>query len=439
VCRADLQEKDDDDILHEMQDEWSEGEPFASSSSSSSSGDEQEADDPPHVGGAGGDVEEEDKDDSDDDAKTSSEEDEDDEDLARKNQKKQSRNERLKVLGDDDAQEDVIRELEREDAAVFMREKDMAAQHHKAKHVKHQKMIWERCLELQISIKRLISSMHVLSKPNDSDGANTMKIMQQNLAAKIRATMRMLHDIQQRMYTMVDFTATTRETTSSSSSRSNRLAKKRFWSSCDEKENAAEKNLEENHDDENEDGEDDDARSRRRMWASCEAESAWALPQYQSVLNQYSRQVEGGAKMKKLKVVNQDVLVQVDAVLADPERIRRKAHPVKDVVSSTCQADVLDMSMYDDREFYQQLLKEYIESGKGGAGVEAGALKLRRKRKLVNRRASKGRVIQYATIPKLQHFMFPDPTCTYRTNMDIDELFRSLFHNARSSAIPRLP
>ncbi|KDO24005.1 hypothetical protein SPRG_10701 [Saprolegnia parasitica CBS 223.65] len=339
VRRTELKSDDDDDeedLEREMQDEWSEGEPFAGSD-----GDDQ----------SGSDLDEEE------------EEDESEEE-----------NEDTSAVGGD--VDDVIRALEEEDAAVLMRSKDIETQQHKAKHVHHQKMIWERCLELQIAIKQLIATINGVG----TSGSDEESAKRSALAAQLRSCMATMHAMQQEMYTLPEF--------STSSKRS----------------------MDEAGD----------------MWQGCVDESAAALPQYQSILNKYARQADGVAA-KKFKAVNQDVLVQVDAVLADPQRIRRKAHPAA-IADDTTDSEAVDDLQYDDREFYQQLLKEYIENGANGLDASLGAsLKLKRKKKNVNRKASKGRVVKYTVMPKLQHFMFPDPTLRYKTNMDIDELFRSLF------------
>ncbi|OQS01258.1 hypothetical protein ACHHYP_01498 [Achlya hypogyna] len=344
VRRSDLNSDDEDDLEQAMQEEWSEGEPFAESDDD---GDDQ---------GSKLDEEEE-QDDLTEDENEGDSNDEDDSDAG----------------GDNDGDvDDMIRSLQEEDAAVLMRAKDIETQQHKAKHVYHQKMVWERCLELQICIKQLVTTMNGLG----ISGSDEESAKRAALASTLKECMASLHELQQKMYTVPEFP----------------LGKKRALDTTD-------------------------------VWEATAAESAHALPLYQAILNKHARQAEGAAQ-KKFKAVNQDVLVQVDAVLADPQRIRRKAHPVADDATDS---EALDDAQYDDREFYQQLLKEYIEaSASADASLSAG-LKLKRKKKVVNRKASKGRVVKYTVMPKLQHFMFPDPTLLYKTNMDVDELFRSLF------------
>ena len=55
--------------------------------------------------------------------------------------------------------------------------------------------------------------------------------------------------------------------------------------------------------------------------------------------------------------------------------------------------------LYDDADFYEQVLKEFLESageaGLGGMGGLAAAAKPAKRRKVVDRRASKGRKLRY--------------------------------------------
>ena len=114
--------------------------------------------------------------------------------------------------------------------------------------------------------------------------------------------------------------------------------------------------------------------------------------------------------------------------------------------SISSRSQVKDEESYYDISFYQLLLKDFLErtknkdiiSGKNAGkkhetqndfseGLEA-ALALRRnkkRRKNVDRKASKGRKIRYVEHPKLVNFMFPVPMRPSR--IDIDRLMNSLF------------
>jgi len=79
-----------------------------------------------------------------------------------------------------------------------------------------------------------------------------------------------------------------------------------------------------------------------------------------------------------------------------------------------------ESEIYDDREFYVQLLREVLQGGGSGAGdvLEADRAKdlqaevegrraAKKRKQQVDTRASKGRKIRYVPIPKLENFMAP--------------------------------
>ncbi|PNH10770.1 Protein bfr2 [Tetrabaena socialis] len=65
-----------------------------------------------------------------------------------------------------------------------------------------------------------------------------------------------------------------------------------------------------------------------------------------------------------------------------------------------------DAETYDDAEFYQQLLKEFLDKGLA-EGAAGGLPRPPKKRKVVDRRASKGRKLRYHVQDKLVAFMAP--------------------------------
>ncbi|KAI0084501.1 apoptosis-antagonizing transcription factor [Irpex rosettiformis] len=93
-----------------------------------------------------------------------------------------------------------------------------------------------------------------------------------------------------------------------------------------------------------------------------------------------------------------------------------------------------DPNVFDDADFYQQLLRDVIESR--GVGGETGEQEWIRKQKarkvkkkmMVDTRATKGRKLRYQVHEKLQNFMVPVPTSRGTWHEEqIDELFVSLF------------
>lgn len=289
--------------------------------------------------------------------------------------------------------EELIRDLEKEDSAQLMSATDTAKQVEKARHVHHQKIIWERCLEVQIYTKRLLTTT--------KDATATKELMDANKKAVI-----------EQLYSCIDAVSSLQDqlcNTSELSAPNRSVDTKKRKRTCDD------------------------------AWREITEANEAVLPQYNDILNVSTRKTNlaGGNQTKKFKTVNQDILAQVESVLADTQRVKRKAHAPLDVDSDhtsteegTNNENMLDELMYDDSDFYQQLLKEFIESGGGGAH-EGLVRRTHRKKKNVNRKASKGRVIRYTVHPKLENFMFPEPYP--KSDMDADELFRSLFGQARQN------
>ncbi|MEW5300655.1 MAG: hypothetical protein WDW36_003569 [Sanguina aurantia] len=143
-----------------------------------------------------------------------------------------------------------------------------------------------------------------------------------------------------------------------------------------------------------------------------------------------------GLKGGALKALNQSISQQVAAVLRDPIKLLKRTRlqlalrpPIlceprtalpggasaDEQAAATVLAadqdldlddeDVRDPETFDDTEFYQQLLKEFLDNqGVAGGGASARGLK---KRKAVDRRASKGRKIRYNVQEKLLNFLAP--------------------------------
>ena len=161
-------------------------------------------------------------------------------------------------------------------------------------------------------------------------------------------------------------------------------------------------------------------------WAAIEQSYAASQPFWHATVATWQRRAQLGgaaANKRKFKVVNQDIFDQVDASLQDRTRAMRKAHPVKGEVAVIGAGDgdsaaaaaaaaspaskVLEYEIFDDREFYHQQLKEFLESrGAGGADRAADALAVARKRRSkrsgVDPKASKGRKLRYDTHPKVR-------------------------------------
>lgn len=93
-------------------------------------------------------------------------------------------------------------------------------------------------------------------------------------------------------------------------------------------------------------------------------------------------------------------------------------------------ATYTDTKEFDDSKLYQNQLRDFLLGKQNNA--ETALLKRRRKKanssQNVDRKASKGRKIRYAVIPKLVNFTFPVERSNNNSSaMSEDELFSSLF------------
>ena len=140
----------------------------------------------------------------------------------------------------------------------------------------------------------------------------------------------------------------------------------------------------------------------------------------------------GGGEMRAF---NQSVSAQVASAMRIPDRLVRKSQPPAHLApkrlgepegtekaaptgdrTEDLDADDLEVAaraearveeIYDDADFYEQVLKEFLESAGAAAGLAAAASKPAKRRKVVDRRASKGRKLRYHVQQKLVNFCAP--------------------------------
>ncbi|VVB17597.1 unnamed protein product [Arabis nemorensis] len=149
----------------------------------------------------------------------------------------------------------------------------------------------------------------------------------------------------------------------------------------------------------------------------------------------------GAAAIKgKLQAFNQNVSEQVASYMRDPSRMIKQMQqsrstvavfgtyplcPFSDMVQEK-QREV-DPELVEDAEFYQQLLKEFFETI-DPASSEAAFYALKKfqmkKRKVVDRRASKCRKIRYNVHEKIVNFMAPRPV---KVPPNTADLLKNLF------------
>ncbi|KZV68978.1 TRAUB-domain-containing protein [Peniophora sp. CONT] len=119
--------------------------------------------------------------------------------------------------------------------------------------------------------------------------------------------------------------------------------------------------------------------------------------------------------------------------------VRRRVRLADGDAEEEKDADEGDVEVFDDTDFYQQLLRDVVDSGAGDR-VQAdwiAAQKARKARKQVDTRASKGRKLRYDVHEKLQDFMVPVPLAQGGgwPEQQIDELFASLLGRGFEHAV----
>ncbi|XP_010546165.1 PREDICTED: putative uncharacterized protein DDB_G0270496 [Tarenaya hassleriana] len=139
-----------------------------------------------------------------------------------------------------------------------------------------------------------------------------------------------------------------------------------------------------------------------------------------------SQVTTGAAAIKgKLHAFNQNISEQVASHMRDPSRMIKQMQQIRSTVAvfGTVPGEAAhpnqeetklegDPELLEDTEFYQQLLKEFFETI-DPASSEAAFYALKKfqtkKRKAVDRRASKSRKIRYNVHEKIVNFMAPRP------------------------------
>ena len=141
----------------------------------------------------------------------------------------------------------------------------------------------------------------------------------------------------------------------------------------------------------------------------------------------------------------QNITEQVASYMRDPSRMVKQMQMRRSAVGvfgteTQCDAGAQadgDPELLDDSEFYQQLLKEFFETI-DPASSETAFYSLKKlhtkKRKIVDRRASKSRKIRYNVHEKIVNFMAPEPMTLPTMVPDLNNLF-GLKNQKRASVV----
>ncbi|WFD42692.1 rRNA-processing protein bfr2 [Malassezia psittaci] len=134
-----------------------------------------------------------------------------------------------------------------------------------------------------------------------------------------------------------------------------------------------------------------------------------------------------GGKLQ-LRAMNQGIVQQLDQAmnsdtlsqLVERTQVWRSPDANRISTSSSSSSDPSserDVDVFDDSDFYAQLLRDLVENAAltqtGTSAYATDALQAKKRKRAVDVRASKGRRIRYQVIEKAQNFMPPIPRVTW--------------------------
>ncbi|XP_023881706.2 LOW QUALITY PROTEIN: uncharacterized protein LOC111994078 [Quercus suber] len=282
----------------------------------------------------------------------------------------------------------------------------------KGQAVKNQKALWDKALELRLLVQKAFSSANRLPQEpirssfcNSDEGVNTAY---SDLITSSKNTLDSLLELQE---ALLEKNPSVAESSDGNSERSS-------------KHSEASKNS-------NAEGDEWSRVSQLHLRIASFRDKS---------IDKWQRKTEvatGAAAIKgKLHAFNQNISEQVADYMRDPSRMLKQMQLRRSTVSvfgtdpdrENCtkgeevQADG-DPELLDDSEFYTQLLKEFLETNDPKSSDFYALKRLQtKKRKIVDRRASKSRKIRYNVHEKIVNFMAPQ-------TMDLPPMAPKLFEN----------
>ncbi|CAN6460241.1 unnamed protein product [Victoria cruziana] len=332
------------------------------------------------------------------------------------------------TVGDDDQQnevhkEDEMEELEREYSNLRGQEEDLLRNLkrnkdddiQKGKAVKNQKALWDRILEIRILLQKVFSSSNKLpQEPLRSSFSSADETIDQAYADLVASAKLTLDSCLKLQEALIENSAAVHQ-----------VSKNGNKGSSNESTSTLNGSHPENDDD----------------WLQVQTMSSRIAPFRDSSIDKWQRKTQmttGAAAFKsKLRAFNQSISQQVATNMRDPSRMIKRMQLKRSLIgvigddleesNSTLEQDSGvdgDPELLDDSEFYQQLLKEFLESFNPDSAENVLILQKTRtkKKKVVDRRASKSRKIRYNVHDKIVNFMAPE-------RMDLPPMANKLFEN----------
>ncbi|XAR54177.1 hypothetical protein NMG60_11029199 [Bertholletia excelsa] len=285
----------------------------------------------------------------------------------------------------------------------------------KGQSVKNQKALWDKTLELRFSLQKVFASSNKLPKePLKSSFCDSNENVVEAYLDLITLSKETLDSILELQKALLEKNPSITQATDGNSAHPSKKSESLGSSN----------------------GEGD------KEWSDiCEMHNRIA-PFRDKSIDKWQRKTQvttGAAAMKgKLHAFNQNISEQVASYMRDPSRMIKNMQLKRSTVAmfgavpdgerNTKDQDANvdgDPELLDDSEFYQQLLKEFFETF-DPTSSETAFYALKRmqtkKRKIVDRRASKSRKIRYNIHEKIVNFMAPQP-------MDLPDTAPKLFEN----------
>ncbi|KAK9128885.1 hypothetical protein Syun_017682 [Stephania yunnanensis] len=337
---------------------------------------------------------------------------------------------------DKDAQKDAeMEELEKEYMNLRHEEQDILKnlKRHKdedvlkGQSVKNQKALWDKSLEFRILLQKVFSSSNKLpQEPVRSSFCDSDETVQKAYSDLITSSKQTLESLVELHEALLEKNPSIRQVANGIKKRS-RESEELDSISCKENEE----------------------------WLQIQQLHSRIAPFRDNSIDKWQRKTQvttGAAGFKgKFQALNQNISQQVSAYMRDPSRMINRMQLRRSTVGVF--GDAPDMSgcskeegaiadgdpeLLDDSEFYQQFLKEFLDSF-DPTSSETAFYALKRlqtkKRKIVDRRASKCRKIRYNVHEKIANFMAPEPMrLPPEASVLFENLFGQKYHN-RADAV----
>ncbi|KAL6071010.1 rRNA-processing protein bfr2 [Balamuthia mandrillaris] len=317
-----------------------------------------------------------------------------------------------------------LEELEREQqrATVAALSGDNTKEMEKATHAMNQLILWNAFLDLRI---RLQKALGMASRMPQHDSYALFLQQDQQIGRNINELDSAIVGLLGELTNLEQVLFSQSETFKAASEGSNAAKRKR----------------------EDDNGDQDELEA---TWLRIKGLTEVMYPKVNDVVQKWSDKTQitsGGALLNKnLKAIGGNAIRQIEQVLKDEDRLvkrtqlRRSSYSVfaKDLLQEEDgppQEELFDDEIFDDSDFYNKLLREFIESSSADAMdpdsigrnyVKAQKLQAKKKKRVVDQRASKGRKIRYDVQGALVNFMPPIPDT--KPWPVAEELFQNLFH-----------